>query len=200
LKRFFRKNKKALTIVGVILATTLIVGILAASTNIIGKISNSNLGGFREVNEDNLINVEMYEDLEKEYDGVDVDVDKDGVITLDGKAKSDQTIELGTFTFIHPDYSPDEDPSDLSAMYVEFYLKGCLDGSASTYYLEVEDENGTQVAINLDGKITGAYSETIGAPLLDYTVFLVIKKGAEFNNVKIYPGVYTEANASFYAK
>lgn len=199
MKRFFQKNKKALTIVGVILVTTLIVGILAASTNIIGKISNSNLGGFREVNEDNLINVEMYEDLQKEYDGVDVDVDKNGVITLDGKAKSDQTIELGAFTATSPKYNPDEDPTGLTTN-IEYYLKGCLDGASDTYYLLLEDQSGAVQAINLNSNTPGVAIDTIGAPYVDFTVSLVIKMGAEFNNVKIYPGVYTEANASFYAK
>lgn len=199
MKKFFRKNKKALTIVGVILATTLIVGILAASTNIIGKISNINIGGFREVNEDNLINVEMYEDLEKEYDGVDVDVDKDGVITLNGKAKSGSVIALGAFTATSPDYKPDEDPTGLTTP-IEYYLKGCLDGASDTYYLLLEDESGAVQAINLNSNTPGVTIDTIGAPYLDFTVSLVIKKGAEFNNVKIYPGVYTEADASFYAK
>lgn len=198
MKRFIRKNKKTLTIIGVILATTLIVGILAASTNIIGKISNSNIGGLREVNEDNLINVEMYEDLEKEYDGVDVDVDKDGVITLDGKAKSDQKIELGTFNLKHPDFD-NVDPSTLS-LKVELYLKGAIDGASDTYYLLLEDSTGAVQAINLNSNTPGVAIASIGAPECDFTVFLVIKKGADLNNVKIYPGVYTDSNANFYAK
>ena len=198
MKRFIRKNKKTLTIIGVILATTLIVGIVAASTNIIGKISNTNIGGFREVNEDNLLNVEMYEDLEKKYDGVDVDVDKDGVITLDGKAKSDQKIRLGTFNFKHPDFD-NGDPSALS-LKVEFYLKGAIDGASDTYYLLLEDSSGAVQAINLNSNAPGVAIASIGAPECDFTVSLVIKKGADLNNVKIYPGVYTEAGANFYAK
>lgn len=199
MKKFFRKNKKWLTIVAVVLATATVVGIVAASTNLIAKISNSNIGGFRDVNEDNLINVEMYEDLEKEYDGVDVDVNKDGVITLDGKVKSDQKIELGTFTATSPDYNPDEDPTGL-ILEIEFYLKGCLDGAADTYYLLLEDEIGEVHAINLNSNTPGVAIGTIAAPYVDFTVSLVIKKGAELNNVKIYPGVYTEADAEFYAK
>ena len=60
IKRFIRKNKKALTIVGVILATALLVGMLAATTSVIGKISNTNILGLRDQNKDNLF--EFYSD------------------------------------------------------------------------------------------------------------------------------------------
>ena len=198
MEKFYRKNKKWLIPVAIVLVTAIIVGILAATTNMIGKISNSNIGGFRELNEDNLLNVEMYEDLEKEYDGVDVDVDKDGVITLDGKAKSNQTIELGTFNMKHPDFDT-VDPTGLS-LKVEFYLKGAIDGASDTYYLILEDASGVVQAVNLNSNTPGVAIATIGAPECDFIVSLVIKKGADLNNVKIYPGVYTEADASFYGK
>lgn len=179
MKKFFRKNKKVLTIVGVILATTLIVGIVAASTNIIGKISNSNIGGLRERNKDNVFDVSSYESLNNtRQDGLKITVDDDGVIILNGKATKDGALQL---------------LYDKPIQYDRFYtLSGVIDGSMDTYYLEH----------NVINTPTLNFSYT-DDPLViksggNLNVRVVYKEGTEFNNVKIYPTLGIDEVTSFY--
>ena len=195
MKKFFRKNKKWLTIVAVVLVTATVVGIVAASTNMIAQIGNSNIGGLRERNDDNLLDVANYEGYDGDkVNGVTISVDENGVITLDGEAKEDISLELGTFELASKS-------GDAETGYdFEFYLKGSLDGSLDSYYLEVTQED-YRLGINTSDKAMAAVSQTIlgGEKTANFEVLLIVKKGTELNNVKIYPGAYEEADANFYA-
>ena len=91
--KFFRKNKKWVIPVVIVLVTATVVGVLAASTNLIGKISNSSIGGLRDVNTKNLIAIEDYEDLDgKKENGIKIEVAEDGTIILNGEAEAATSI------------------------------------------------------------------------------------------------------------
>ena len=180
MKKFFRKNKKVLTIVGVILVTTLIVGFVAASTNIIGKISNSNIGGLRERNFRNLLTVEKYQSLHgTDQNGVFVKIDEDGVIILNGTATADVSFTLCS------DYHID------AKKYV--MVSGLVDGSIDTCYLRAHRYNTVNYAFQfddpliLDANKDGLYLE------------LMIAKGATFNNYKVYPVIAADGVINYYA-
>ena len=191
MKKFFRKNKKWLTIVAVVLVTATVVGIVAASTNMIAQIGNSNIGGLRERNDDNLIDVENYEHLDGDkVDGVKISVDEDGVITLDGEAKEDVVFSLDSF--IVPVSEKDNT--------FKYYFTGCLDGSFDTYYFVVDEAAFNSVMYQLNSTTNiFRFGTLTDVTENEVTLELCIEKGTKLNNVKIYPGAFEDPDANFYA-
>ena len=191
MKIFFQKNKKWLIPVAIVLVTAIVVGVLAASTNVISKISNSNIGGFRERNDDNLVNVDSYESLDgKKINGVKFDVDDNGVITLNGEATDKVYQLLDTISIT-------ESSGNTNASGAEFhYVSGCLDGSLETYFLSDGDCRWYQ----LNSKMVYLHRCVPDGSTVDLSIYLEIEEGTELKDVKIYPAVFTDPDATFYAK
>lgn len=187
MKRFFRKNKKALTIVAAVLVTAIVVGVLAASTNMIGKISNSSIGGLRDINTKNLIAIKDYEDLDgKKENGVKIEIAKDGTIILDGKAEAATSITIKTFATTDNIVA---DPDDNG-----YTLCGISDGSLETYYIQAKQGEGVLARSCKYGAVLTS------AATAEITITIEIAKGAELDNVKINPVVVPGSTAqSFYA-
>lgn len=191
-KNWFQRNKKWAIPVAIVLVTAIIVGILASTTNMIGKITNSNIGGFRERNEDNLIDANAFKAYDgKKIQGVKFDVDKDGVITLNGEANGDVDLSIELDLKSYPLLSDSID--------YRLYFTGCLDGSIDTYHLSFTDPNGV-VFFNINDSYRCVVSGGMSGDTHIVTIGFTICDGTELNNVKFYPGLYTEADASFYAK
>ena len=185
MKKFFRKNKW-LTIVLVILATALVVGTLAASTTLIAQVSNSSLGGIREVNENNLVEIEDYEDLDGEKtNGIKVTVNEDGTIVLNGEADADTSFIIKTFTADHSIVTKSDDDG--------YTLCGITAGSLETVYLQVAQ------AENVLARSTKYGANFTTEAVAETTVTIEIVEGAELENFKINPVVVPGSTAeSFY--
>lgn len=177
LKNFYRRHKKAFLIISVILVTALVVGFLASTTSLIGRISNSNLFNNRDRNEDNLISVSAYEELDGDkFSGVEFTVDEDGVITLNGKAKDDTTITLANITVSNnkPQY---------------YFFSGSLGGDLDSYYMTLECAELATYCVMRSvccDDTQGLYFEPFGE-VYHVKASIVIKEGTELNNVKFYP-------------
>lgn len=185
MKKFFRKNKW-LTIVLVILATALVVGTLAASTTLIAQVGNNSLGGIREVNEDNLIEIEDYEDLDGEKtNGIKVTVKEDGTIILNGEAEADISFTIKTFAADHAMITkPDDDG---------YTLCGITAGSLETVYLQVAQ------AENVLARSTKYGANFTAEAVAEVVVTIEIAEGTELDNIKINPVVVPGSTAqSFY--
>ena len=145
-------------------------------------MSNSNLFNNRERNEENLIEVKMYETYDgKKFGDLEVTVDEDGVIVLDGKATGNVDIDLGEI------YVGTNQPT-------YYYISGSYGGSSETYYLCFETEGGSQ-AVNMQSICADGAQCVFVVPESGYTVSLslIVKEGTELNNVKFYPVIVTDA-------
>ena len=185
--KWFRKNKNWVIPVVIVLVTAIVVGVLAASTNMISKISNSSIGGLRDVNTKNLIAIEDYEDLDhKNENGIKIEVAEDGTIILNGEAEAATSITLKTFaTTDNIVADPDDDG---------YTLCGISDGSLETYYLQAKQGEGVLARSCKYGAVLTS------AATAEITITIEIVKGAEFDNVKINPVVVPGSSAqSFYA-
>lgn len=97
--------------------------------------------------------------------GIDITVDEDGAVTLDGKASADTTLAYGNVSLPAGDY----------------ILSGDAKGSAGTYYLTITIGSTTYYsgdAITVTGEGTSSYQ-----------INIVVKKDAQLNNAKLYPVV-----------
>ena len=124
-------------------------------------------------NTNNLFDPEYYDSIDGEHNGVDVTVNKDGSITLDGKATSDFSLTLAEL-------------SGESVYGIYFTLSGFNFGEdapgTSLMYDHVEEES---------FYIHNGYSSTV---LIDFATIdslhafeIYISSGDEFDNVTIYP-------------
>ena len=189
IKRFYRRHRKIVNIVAIVLVTTILVGMVAASTNLISKISNTNIGGFRERNDNNWFSMEGYENLDgTKINGINIDVDDDGVITLNGKAKGDTTISLGDLT-----------SQDSSNKYL-WYISGCLDGSLDTYYFEIASRSYSGGFYQTDDNHRLVYNVISVNSSDTLTINIIVKDGTDLNDVKFYPGVFMDADATYFTK
>ncbi len=186
MSRFFKEHRW-LTIVLAILVTALTVGLLGAATNGFAKISGSSFGGLRKVNENNLITIEDYEDLDvSRVNGIKILVAEDGTISLSGEAEDDTSIVLKTFGANHDMVTdPDDDG---------YTLSGITDGSLSTVYLQVAQSE------NVLARSTKYGANFTAEAIAEVTVTIEIVKGTELNGFKITPVVVPGSTAeSFYA-
>lgn len=194
MKQFFRRHRRVITIVAAVLLTALVVGLIASMTSVFAKVENSNIFNSKERNKNNLVSVEDYISWDGDvHDGVEISVDENGVITLNGEAKKDTRIVLRTDTFEVPKKG-------------YFTLSGCLDGSLDTYYLALTDLGDStdpkgymKEIVNTDAN----HTPTVVAPYKEWTfpqwdLNIVIKEGVKLNNVKIYPAVLSGVDTSFW--
>ena len=177
LKNFLKRHKKAVLICCTVLITAVIVGILFTSTSLLGRVTNSNLFGSRDRNDDNMIDISSYEELDDtKFNGVEFTVDNEGVITLDGEAKADTTISLGTISISNdkPQY---------------YFFSGAVGGDLDTYYMTIGSPELSQYCVINSVCCSGTqaiYFEPFGEEY-SIDVSIVIKKGTELNEVKFYP-------------
>ena len=190
MKRFYRRHRKVINVIAIVLVTALVMGIIATSTSLISKVSNSNIGGFRERNDDNLVDVSKYEDLDgTKKDGISIEVSEDGVITLDGTARKDTSISLGSHT-IHAESSSEH----------WAYISGCLDGSLDTYYIEGSCSATPTKLYQLNDNTNVYYHNSSSGGNDGMTLSIIIKDGTDLNNVKIYPAIFEEADSTYFNK
>ena len=178
MKKWWYKNKNWVIGVCVALGILIVGGLVLNSTGAV-DIPELDLSK-KERNAANLIIVDdNYEDIDGEYSGVDVKINKDGSITLDGKADSDITLTLLT----------DADGFGAEALMT---LSGIDFG---------EDGEGSYIAV-YDGSEVEAKAENTAAVFIstgttEHTVKLFIPADAEFENLTVYPmlnyGVTAEA-------
>ena len=188
MKQFFRKHKSAFIILSVILVTALLVGVLTATTGLVGWITNANPFGNRDRNEDNLISVESYKALDgTKSNGIKIEVDEDGVITLDGEAEADTTISLGNQSISN------DKPSF-------FFFSGAVGGDIDSYYMTLECSELQSYlvirSVNTNDTQT-VYFEPYG-DVYQVGISIVIKEGTELNNVKFYPVLSKGEQISFF--
>ncbi len=194
MKQFYNRHKRVINIVCIILVTVLVVGLIASMTSVFAKVENSNIFNNKERNKNNLVSVSDYSSLDDTtQDGIEISVDDNGVITLNGTAKKDTRICLRTSTFTVPKKG-------------YFTLSGCLDGSLSTYYLALTDLGNTSDAngwmnevVNTDAK----HAPVLVAPYAEWTfpqwdLNIFVKEGVEMNHVKFYPAVLSGEDTSFW--
>ena len=118
----------------------------------------------KERNSENLITLTAVSlDTTRHSSGVDITVDENGVVTLDGKPSADVDLTYAT----------------VSLQPGEYILSGDGEGSASTCYLSIVVDVET-IYGNLDGTFTVTTAGT-------YTVQIHMEEEAELNNVKLYP-------------
>ena len=118
----------------------------------------------KERNPDNLITISSVTlATTRHSSGIDVTVDEDGVVTLDGKVTEDIQLPYAT----------------VSLQPGEYILSGDEKGSAGTYYLSIVVGEQT-IYGNLDGKFT---VETAGS----YTITINVEADTQLRNVKLYP-------------
>ena len=143
----------------------------------------SKIEGVGKRNEANLIVVDDdYEDLDGKHSGVDVQINEDGSITLDGEADEDITLTLLT----------DADGFGSQAI----MALGAADFG--------EDADGAYIAV-YNGSTLEASSyegETIfiSSGATSHTVKLFIPAGAELDNVTVYPMLNYGVSAASYFK
>ena len=99
----------------------------------------------------------------KHASGIEIKVDENGVVTLNGTVGEDVTLSYATVSLEEGDY----------------ILSGSEDGSKTTYYLSTVN-NGQTVM----GDFPGAFEVSAEG---SFTVTINVKANTELKNVKIYP-------------
>ena len=130
----------------------------------------------RERNPENLIDAENISLATARHEsGIDITVDDNGVVTLNGESDEDVTLTYAVVAL---------EPGD-------YILTGAEDGSKSTYYLSVTV--GSEV---IKGDFNGEFTvSTAGS----YTIQIHIKGETALKNVKLYPIVNEGSEAvNFY--
>lgn len=195
MKRFFARHRQTITVVAIVLAVVLVVGLIVGMTNVISKAANADPFGVREPNKDNLLKMDLYSALDgTKKNGIKINVDDNGVITLNGTAEADTVIDLVTYSGTEQIELPRSG---------FFYLSGCLDGSPETYYLYAADSQATvNLAYNFNDKTVGVIKPA-GVQVSSLTengtdIHLGVTKGTELKNVKIYPTLGDGEQVSFY--
>lgn len=116
-----------------------------------------------EVNESNLINVSLYDGTldNRRTDGLTVDVDEDGKITVEGKndGETDIKIKVGEVKLAEGEYT----------------FSAARSTSKKTYYMSLE--NGDTVIYNNDGKNSTFDVETETT----YSIYIVVNAGQEID-------------------
>ena len=133
-------------------------------------------------NKANLIEItDTYKDLDGKQSGVDINVNKDGSLTFDGRAEADIVLTLLT----------DADG----------FGEQCLMSLGEIDF--GEDAAGAFIAVYdgvvLEAKTDGASSVFISSGTTEHTVKIFIPKGADLDNVTVYPMLnYGVTAESFY--
>ena len=159
--KVFKKNTKlSLGLIAIIvLCCTALLGIVAAVTDGFQDFE------FRQVNEDNLINVDDYVSTLDGYkqDGIKVTVNDDGVIAVTGENKTDNNIEIEvcSVTLKAGEYT------------LSCESRGLDD---KTYYLKAVNTNDVSVTVDSSkGETFKIDTETT------YTIYIVVCDGEEIN-------------------
>lgn len=117
-----------------------------------------------EINEDNLIKVENYNeslDAERE-DGLDVEIDEDGVITVEGENETEETVKIAVCS--------------ITLGKGEYTIASHASGTSNkTYYMSIEDGENIVIADEDEDSTFDVDTETT------YTVYIVVCAGEEID-------------------
>ncbi len=183
----WKKPVKVISIISICLALVLLAGCFVNAFVDIenGKLSSdigdklgSAVGISKTRNSQNILDPEFYENIEGDQNGVDVTVNDDGSITLDGKAKAASDLALYkvvgyevcgvAYTIGAVDFGEDA---------AESYLHWSFDGLILSQHYRVY--SGDSVTFTV---LQGDRSD-----LSEHYLFLSIAEGDSFDNVTIYP-------------
>ena len=133
-------------------------------------------------NSDNLLHPNVYEAIDGKHSGVEVTVNKDGSVTLDGKATADVILTLGSFTDTdiagqkmavgRADFGEDAPGS---------YLKWDYDDAANNA------DSVYEIPAGYDFFFSPFFTHGSGPSDLDFYLNIMISSGDSFDNVTIYP-------------
>ena len=116
------------------------------------------------------------------YNGIDITLNEDSTITINGTTTSQATFLLENIA--HIPYPTGD-----------YYLSGCLDGSSTTYDLRIWNYNGQS---SVKQSFTGETLVPVVNNNQNYNFAIVVRNAQTLNNVVIYP-MFSKSSSTTYA-